>query len=194
MQFPFLVENNMSNATPYLDPQALAETVDAVRREPTLGHVTFSLEGQTDGGLRLNSQTGALSQAGNVDTSRRGKFKLQSDEPVSLLGSDQAVSPAEYVMKGLAGCYAVTLAALAAQDGIALTRVDVNLAFDVNLSGFLGIDKNVRPGAQQIRVDVAVDSPGTSRAQIEQLVRKLQERSPIRDTLANPVDVVTTLK
>lgn len=96
-------------------------------------------------------------------------------------------------MKGLAGCYAVTLAALAAQEGIALKSVDVKLDFDVDLSGFLGIDKSVRPGAQQIRVDVAVDSPGTPRADIEHLIGKMQERSPIRDTLANPVDVITTL-
>lgn len=184
----------MQHQHPYLDRNALSETVAAVTEKPALGFVTFRLEGQTDGDLRLNSQTGPLTQAGNEDASRRGKFKLQSDEPVALLGSDRAVSPAEYVMKALAGCYAVTLTALAAQEGIDLRRVDVNLEFDVNLSGFLGIDRSVRPGAQQIRVDVNVDSPGTARSEIERLVQKLQERSPIRDTLANPVDVVTTLK
>jgi putative redox protein len=184
----------MSSQTPYLDPKALSDTIEAVKNDPTLGHVTFSLEGKSDGGLRLNSSTGALSQAGQADTSRRGKFMLRSDEPASLLGSDTAVSPAEYIMQGLAGCYAVTLASLAAQDGISLKSIEVDLEFDVNLSGFLGIDKTVRPGAQQIRVGVTVESPGTPKVEIEELVQKLQARSPIRDTLANAVDVVTTLK
>lgn len=179
---------------PYLDPQALSETIVAVKNDPTLGHVTFSLAGQSAGGLRLNSQTGTITQAGQKDESRAGKFKFSSDEPTSLLGSDTAVSPAEYVMKGLAGCYAVTLAALASEAGIALKNIEVELEFDVNLSGFLGIDSNVRPGAQQIRVDVSVDSPGTPKADIQNLIARLQARSPIRDTLANPVNVVTTLK
>lgn len=182
------------STTPYIDLEALTATVAAVKENPNLGLVTFALEGRTAGGLRINSQTGALTQAGEKDESRRGKFKLQSDEPVSLLGSDQAVSPAEYILKGLAGCYAVTLTALAAQEGIKLESVEVELAFDINLSGFLGIDKSVRVGAQQIRVDVSIDSPGTPRSTLEGLIRKLQETSPIRDTIANPVDVVTTLK
>lgn len=183
----------MSKENPFLDPKALSETIDAVRKEPSLGHVTFSLEGKSAGDLRLTSKTGPISQAGNKDESRRGKFTLQSDEPTSLLGTDSAVSPAEYVMKGLAGCYAVTLAALASQEGIALKNIDVELEFDVDLNGFLGIDKSVRPGAKQIRVDVSLDSPGTPKADLERLVQKLQERSPIRDTLANPVDVITNL-
>ncbi|WP_321948041.1 OsmC family protein [Paraburkholderia sp. J10-1] len=184
----------MSNVHPFLDAKALSETIDAVRQDRSLGHVTFSLEGKSAGDLRLVSTTGPISQAGNKDESRRGKFTLQSDEPMSLLGTDSAVSPAEYIMKGLAGCYAVTLAALASQEGIALKNIAVELEFDVDLSGFLGIDKSVRPGAKQIRVDVALDSPGTPKADLERLVVRLQEHSPIRDTLANPVDVVTHLR
>lgn len=184
----------MSDSNLFLDAKALAETVEAVKSNRSLGRVTFSLEGTSNGGLSLRSQTGALTQAGERDESRRGKFKSQSDEPVVLLGSDSAMSPAEYVMKGLAGCYAVTLAAIAAKEGVALHNVNVNLEFDVDLSGFLGIDKSVRPGAKQIRVGVEVDSPGTPRADIERMIEKLQAYSPIRDTLANPVEVVTTLK
>nr|CAD6437676.1 OsmC family peroxiredoxin [Rhizobium sp. Q54] len=184
----------MSTNKPYLDPKALAETINAISKEPKLGHVTFSLEGQSDGDMRISSQTGPLTQAGSADSSRRGRFTLLSDEPTSLLGTDRAVSPAEYVLHGLAGCYAVTLTALAAQEGVELTKVDVDLEFDVDLSGFLGIDDAVRPGAQQIRVDVAVESPGTPSYVIERLVKALEERSPIRDTLANPVDVVTNLR
>lgn len=182
----------MSNQ-PYLDPNALSDTVAAVRENPKLGKVTFSLESTSNGGLRMQSQTGALRQAGEADKSRHGKFSLQTDEPVSLLGTDQAVSPAEYVLQGLAGCYGVTLAACAATRGIQLKRIDLDLEFDIDLVGFLGIDKSVRPGAQEIKVKVRLDCPEASQAQQQELIAALEAASPIRDTLANPVKVTTLL-
>lgn len=42
-------------------------------------------------------------------------------------------------------------------------------------------------------VDVEIDSAGTPRAQLEELVKALQETSPIRDTIANPVTFTTRL-
>ena len=51
----------------------------------------------------------------------------------------------------------------------------------------------VRPGMQQLRVTVRAESPNATRVQLEQLVRTVEQRSPIRDTLARPVEVVTTL-
>lgn len=181
------------NQQPYLDPQALSGTIAAVKENPALGRVVFTLESSSAGGLRMSSRTGALQQAGAVDDGRRGKFSLQSDEPVSLLGTDTAVSPAEYVLQGLAGCYGVTLAACAARRGLQLRKVELELAFDVDLNGFLGIDKSVRPGAREIRVQVRLDCPGASTEELQDLIAALEQASPIRDTLANPVQVSTHL-
>ncbi len=183
----------MNNNHPYVDPVALSDTISAVRKQPALGKVTFRLDGKSGGGLRMISQTGALTQAGEKDGSRSGKFALQSDEPVALLGSDTAVSPGEYVMQALAGCYTVTLVANAAARGIQLTKLDLELECDFDLNGFLGINPDVRSGAQEIRVRVSLDSPGASREALQDLVRATEQRSPIRDTLANPVAVTTVL-
>ncbi|MFJ6452676.1 OsmC family protein [Streptomyces hydrogenans] len=118
---------------------------------------------------------------------------MSSDEPAAFLGTDTAVSPAEYLLQALAGCYTVTLASLAAAQGIELKGFRVELEGDVDLRGFLGIDSTVRPGLQQVRVRLHVDAPGTPREQVEELVALVENRSPIRDTLISPVDVVTTL-
>ncbi|MEV4954018.1 OsmC family protein [Paenarthrobacter nitroguajacolicus] len=56
-----------------------------------------------------------------------------------------------------------------------------------------GIDKSVRKGAQHITVDVELESAGTSQEDLQDLVKALGATSPIRDTLANPVKVTTTL-
>lgn len=178
---------------PEVDTTAVAQTVAAVRENPKLAQVVFTLESTSLGGLRMQSRTGPLHQAGIADESRRNKFTLETDEPVSLLGTDKAVSPAEYVLQGLAGCYGVTLAACAAARGIKLDRIDLGLEFDIDLQNFLGVDKSGRPGAREIKVQVRLDSPNTSQADLEALIADVEKTSPIRDTLANPVKVTTQL-
>lgn len=176
-----------------VDVEALAATVQAVRDDRSLGEVTFAVDGEWQGGFRVRSATGALTQGGVLSEDRAGKFEMSSDEPAALLGTDTAVSPAEYVLQALAGCYTVTLAANAASRGIDVRSFRLGLAGDFDLAGFLGVDPEVRPGAKQLRVTVELDAPGHSREELEELVRLVEQRSPIRDTLANPVEVVTTL-
>lgn len=184
---------NTATAQPFADLTAIEDTVAAVTAQRELGQVTFTMSSQSAGGVAAETETGPLVQGGVADESRRGKFTLRSDEPVPLLGTDTGVSPAEYILKGLAGCYMVTLASLAAARNITLQEIRLELGFDIDLSGFLGIDDTVRKGAQQITVDVQIDSPDTSREQLEELVAALEATSPIRDTLANPVAVNTRL-
>jgi len=184
----------MATATkPHADINAIRETIEAVRKEPGLGKVTFTMKSQSKGRLALETQTGPLYQNGEADVSRMGKFTLISDEPVSLLGGDTGVSPAEYALKALAGCYAVTLASMAASREIELDGLQLNLAFDIDLNGFLGLDANVRKGAKAIRVDVKLDSNSATREQLEELVRELPCQSPLHDTFANPVPVSASL-
>ncbi|WP_105030406.1 OsmC family protein [Arthrobacter ruber] len=176
-----------------VDLDQLSATVDAVRNERTAGAVTFAVNGQWEGGFKLRATTGSLTQAGTKDDSRDGKFEMRSDEPAALLGTDSAVSPAEYVLQALAACYTVTLAANAASRGIKLKSYNLMLEADFDLASFLGVAPEEAPGASQIRVAIELDAPGTAREELEALVDAVQQRSPIRDTLIRPVDVVTNL-
>ena len=184
----------MTNATkPFADINAIRDTQEAVRKQPELGNVTFKVRGKATGGLAFAGETGPLIQNGQADHSRAGKFSAISDEPVSLLGTDTGVSPAEYVLQALAGCYTVTLSSMAADKGISLDGIELDLSFDINLNGFLGLDDMVRKGAQGINVDVKLASGSANRAQLEELIRELPLNSPIHDTLANPVKVSARL-
>lgn len=176
-----------------VDLDALNDTVEAVTNQRDLGRVTFSVDGAWEGGFRLAAATGSLVQAGRADDSRAGRFDMSSDEPVALLGSDTAASPGEYVLQALAGCYTVTLAANAAARGITLDGYRLHLEADFDLAGFLGVDKDQSPGAQQIRVEVELDAPNATREQLDELIKVVESRSPIRDTLMRPIEVTTTL-
>ncbi len=176
-----------------VDLDALSKTVDAVRGDRRLGEVTFAVNGTWENAFRLRSETGAVTQGGESDATRAGKFKMASDEPEALLGSDTAASPAEYILQALAGCYTVTLTANAASKGIKLEAFRLQLSADFDLASFLGIAPEQHPGASQVRVNVELEAPEATREELEELVELVQQRSPVRDTLARPVDVVTTL-
>jgi uncharacterized OsmC-like protein len=176
-----------------IDTTQLTEAIAAVEKDYTLGEVTFSASSEWLGAFRASSQTGPIAQAGIIDRNRETTFTLESDEPPVLLGGDTAPSAGEYVLKALAACYAVTFAANAAAQGITLTELKFDLAADFDLRGFFGLDETVRPGVQALRVRVRASSEDVSTDQLEELVRTVERRSPIRDTLANPVRVTTEL-
>ncbi|MNV78119.1 OsmC-like protein [compost metagenome] len=82
---------------------------------------------------------------------------------------------------------------MAASKGIDLSGLELDLGFDIDLNGFLGLDETVRKGAQAINVDVKLTSDAANREQLEELVRELPNNSPIHDTLANPVKIAARL-
>ncbi|MER5793778.1 OsmC family protein [Streptomyces sp. NPDC001980] len=176
-----------------IDVRALQNSADTLRANPGLARATFTVDGSWQGGYRITTRTGALTQGGSRDETRVAKFEMSSDEPTAALGTDTAPTPAEYVLHALAGCYTVTITTHAALLGIELKAIRLELEADIDMRGFLGIDPSVRPGLQQIRVRVDLDAPDAARGQLEELIALVQRRSAIRDTLANPVDVVTTL-
>ncbi|SNT64644.1 Uncharacterized OsmC-related protein [Streptosporangium subroseum] len=176
------------------DLSALKATVEAVERNPRTAQVTFSVVGEWAGEFRLDSTTGAFRQGEEIDESRVGRFSMSSDEPTSLLGTDTAVSPGEYIAQALAGCYAVTLAANAAVRGIEVRSLALEVEVDFDLRRFLGMESDTPVGASEVRVLVTLDAPGHDPSELHELIAAVEQRSPVRDTLARPVPVVTALK
>lgn len=176
-----------------IDVKALKETVTTLKEQPELALVSFNVHSEWLDGCHQSARTGDVTQNGAIVEDRTATFTFESDEPAALLGSDKAASPGEYVLQALAGCYAVTFAANAAARGIELESLKFDLRVGFDLQGFLGIDRQTRAGAQQIDVTVHAPSQNASRAELEELVSLVESRSPIRDTLANPVSVHTHL-
>lgn len=176
-----------------VDQDALFATIDAVKNQPELAQVSFNLTSEWLQGCRQRATTGDVIQNGNVVESREATYVLESDEPVALLGTDMAASPAEFILHALAGCYAVTYAANATVNDIELSSLRLEMTTDIDLQGFLNLNADVRPGLQQIRIQVHATSPNASQERLEELTRIVEERSPIRDTLMGPVEVQTTL-
>ena len=175
-----------------IDVKALRETIDAVRATPKLGQVTFAVDGTWQGGFRIKAQTGALTQGGERDEQRVAKHTMTSDEPTALLGTDTAVSPAEYVLQALAGCYTVTLTANAASRGIELKSFRLELEGDIDLRGFLGLDASVKAGYDGLEYTVFLKARATP-SQLERVHDFVCRTSPNRFNLSQPIRLETRL-
>ncbi len=175
-----------------IDVGALGETVEAIEGEPGLAAFTFRARSTWEGGTHNVGAIDTFVHAGQEDRSRAASFVLHGDEPPVLLGQNHGPNAVELVLQALAFCYAVGFAANAAARGIDVSEMTYEIEGDLDVRAFLGLD-GPRPGFSRIRATGRVASPNATREQLEELCRYVQDTSPVRDVLANPVDVETTL-
>ncbi len=189
-----------TNVLDGVDTGALTKMVEAVRNDHNLARVTFRANSQWRGGCLVSSQIAAMTQGGDTDTGRTGKkFTMTSDHPPSLLGGDEAPTPAEYLLQGFAGCLACNIVATAVSRGIEFESYTCEAETDWDVASlFLGITAGITAeqgsGAQEFRAKLKIVAPKASRDDIEAVVRAGRERSPVTNTLARGAKVVVTLE
>ena len=83
-----------------------------------------------------------------------------------------------------------TIVAHAISRGIKLDRIDISVEGDIDLRGFSGLSGNIRPGAQQFRVNIKINSDTASNEQIDGLYEIGKKFSPAFDTLTNGTHVI----
>jgi uncharacterized OsmC-like protein len=170
-----------------VDLDRLSATIDHVTAEPALARFQFRAGNHwIDGGYSRTTIQGFYG-AGHEDTTRTEAFTVDTDEPPVLLGENRAPNTVEYVLHALAACLSGTVVYHAAARGIALDGVETTIEGDLDLHGFLGLDSNVRPGYERIRVTLKVtgDFDDNQLAELASLTRY----SPVRDIVSNPVPV-----
>jgi uncharacterized OsmC-like protein len=170
-----------------VDLDRLSGTIDAVTADPTLARFQFRASNRwIDGGHSRTTIKGFYG-AGQEDVTRTQPFTVDSDEPPVLLGQNQAPNAGEFLLHALAACLTGTIAYHAAARSIVLDSLECTIEGDLDLYGFLGLDSNVRPGYDQIRVAIKVagDFDDSQLVELDSLTRF----SPVRDIVSNPVPV-----
>jgi uncharacterized OsmC-like protein len=171
----------------------LVATIEAVKADPSLARFHFRAKSEWINGGHYKSMIQGFYGAGQEDMSRTRPFELHGDEPDVLLGEDHGPNPVEFVLHGLAGCLSTTFVYYAAANGIKIDAVNYSLEGDLDLRGFLGISKQVRPGYENIRVKFFVTSDAPM-AKLEELCKLAQMRSPVFNTISEPVPVQVTIE
>jgi len=126
------------------------------------------------------------------EQSREKPFTVEADHPKQFASEDNAPTPVELVLSGLASCLTAGIAAVAQHRGIQLHSVKATLEGDMDIQGILGVDDDVRNGFSAIRVhfDVVADA---SDDDIKAVVAQSQKRSAVFDVITNPTNVFVTV-
>lgn len=175
-----------------IDVPQLVQTIEAIKQDAQLGSFTFRAASTWKEGTHNVGRIGRFTHAGAEDETRAAPFTLEGDEPPVLLGHNQGPNAVELVLQALAFCYGVGFVANAAARGIELTSLEYEIEGDFDVRRFLGLD-GPRAGFTAIRARARTSSPNATAQQLEELCQYVQDTSPVRDIIANPTPVETTL-
>ena len=107
-----------------------------------------------------------------------GRHPLVADEPTAEGGGDAGTSPFGLVASGLAACTAMTLRMYADRKGWELTRIDVDIRYDIDEDGNATFERTV-----------AV--PGDLDPEHRQRLTEIAERTPVTLALRNGTPIAT---
>lgn len=168
-----------------LDVEALRGMVGEIEQDPGRGQAAFRVRTEWKGQTR--SRTSVESYAIGGQTVHR-HFAIDADEPFELLGRNTAPNPQELLMAALNACLTVGYVAVAAMQGIALEKVEVETSGELDLRGFLGLDPGIRPGYDTLRSVARLRGAGTP-AQFQAIHETVVKTSPNYFTVARPVAI-----
>jgi uncharacterized OsmC-like protein len=168
--------------------EQLGANIHAIQGEPSLAKFQFRATNNWVNGGHNRTTIKEFYGVGKEDTTRTEPFVLDADEPPVLLGEDQGANPVECVLHALASCLTTSMVYHAAAQGIKIDSVESRLEGDLDLRGFLGLSKDVRPGYQNLRVHFTVKSDAPA-----ETLRELTNYSPVFDIVSNPVPVAISV-
>ena len=179
----------IKNTVNGVDLTRLVDTINAVKETPTLAKFKFRAQNQWSTCGHNQSTIQGFYGVGEEDKTRTAPFVMDADEPDVLLGSDKGANPVEYVLHALAACMTTSIAYHAAARGIKIESIESELEGDLDLHGFLGLDENVRPGYQDIRVNFKIKADAAAEDLAE-----LIKFSPVFNTVSQPVSIQPSIE
>ncbi len=155
---------------------ALRSTIAAVQADPARARLVFKAETQ----LKANV----------CCTAKVRNFPVMTiDEPPELGGGNAAMNPVELVLVALGTCQEIMFSAYAAVMGIPLNEVKVDVKGYLDARGLFGLDAATPAGYQRITFETTIKSSADD-ATIRKLIETVEERCPLLDTLARPIEVI----
>jgi uncharacterized OsmC-like protein len=170
---------------------ALLGAREALEKAPEAAQFKWRASCEWLNGTHSRSTIGNFFGLG-AEQSRNKNFTVEADHPQVFASEDNAPTPVELVLSGLASCLTAGVAAVAQRRGIQLHSVKATLEADMDIQGILGIDNDVRNGFGAIRVHFKIRADA-SEDDIKALVAQSQKRSAVFDIITNPTSVFVTV-
>jgi len=172
-----------------IDTEALKQVIGQVSKDPSLGKLKFQVTTTWKGTTKSETVVQGY-EIGGQKVKRLHTFVI--DEPKELLGEDTSANPQEYLMGAMNACIINTYVIAAAMKGIKLEKVEMETKGELDLRGFLGIDKNVIPGYKELKYRVRLKGNGT-REQYEEVHKTVVATSPNYYNMSHAIKLNTEL-
>src|SRR5256884_7834364 len=151
------------------------------RREPSASRITLTARG---------AET-ATPMTCSVDI---GRALYQAEAHKGVGGTGTAACSGDLLLGALAACAQLTCQLVATAMGISTQKIDVTVDGDMDLSGTLGISKEVPVGFEAIRVQFDIDAPQATAEQLKGLQEKTEQYCVVFQTLLRPPQIDTEWK
>ena len=171
--------------------QALLDAREVLIEAPEAAQFTWRASSRWKNGVHSTTTIQNFFGLG-AEQSHKTETVLDADHPEVFAAEDNAITPIEYLLVGLASCLTAGVASVAQNRGIQLRSVESTIEGSHDIRGILGADSDVRNGFKDIKVTFAIDADA-SRQEIEALVAQSQKRSAVFDALTNPTEVTVTV-
>jgi uncharacterized OsmC-like protein len=149
------------------------------RSEPNSSRITLRATG---------SQSGAP-VACSVDI---GRAIYEAEAHTGVGGAGTAACSGDLLLGALAACAQITCQMVAAAIGIPVEHIEVKVEGDLDLSGTLGISKEVPVGFEKIHLQFDVRAPQATPDQLRVLHEKSEQYCVVMQTLLHPPKIETT--
>ena len=130
-----------------------------------------------------------------IESSTEGMAPIYTDMPKGIGGTGQYNTPGWHFRAALASCDATLLAIRAARVGIQLDSISVQVDSISDGRGMLLDDfPHISPGSAGMKLVFKVASKTATKEQIEELVKWVEEHSPVGTDVMTAVNVKTELE
>ncbi len=123
-----------------------------------------------------------------------GRAIYQAQAHTGVGGAGTAACSGDLLLGALAACAQITCQMVAAAMGIPVEQIDVAVEGDLDLSGTLGISKEVPVGFEDIRLQFDVRAPQATAEQLLALHEKTEQYCVVMQTLLHPPKIESAWK
>lgn len=165
-----------------IDKNGLAGLQSTAIEDPNTGRKTLKAVTNCAGGFR------------NLTRIRSLEPVLVS-EPCALLGDDAAPNPSEMALAALGSCISVGLLANATDRGVTLSKIEVEMAGDIDISAVWGVGDTPEskvPGFTDVRCTITLAGDADA-ATLESIKDNAMLWSPVVNTFTRNVAIASSL-
>jgi len=117
----------------------------------------------------------------------KGKETIEIDSPSFLGGQGNRLGPMAYCIAGITSCFIGTFVGIASQQGVKLTKLNVNTECNINFAKTFDISDE--PITEGINFQINAKSDNADKKKLEQILKMAEERCPAMYSMSHKINV-----